>query len=296
MLGSTETCLDTDTKLKRIAWLSASDPRKRFDSLMHLFNVESLAACFHELDGTKAVGIDGITKAQYGEHLEENLHDLVERMKRMAYRPLPVRQVLIPKDGQPGAAMRPLGISVLEDKLVQKMMQKVLESVYEPLFLDCSYGFRPGRGCHDAIKALYQHLYHHEVEVVIDVDLANFFGAIDHGLLIELLQEKIGDERLIRYLNRMFKAGVLAEGELVINDEGLPQGSIHMPPTMLRKRVVPRRERALIDAKYHVDAILTNLNAFDQRADQLPTSSPVKLFQARGDFRAELFKPTNDQP
>ena len=79
MLGSTETCLDTDTKLKRIAWLSASDPRKRFDSLMHLFNVESLAACFHELDGTKAVGIDGITKAQYGEHLEENLHDLVER-------------------------------------------------------------------------------------------------------------------------------------------------------------------------------------------------------------------------
>lgn len=149
----------------------------------------------------------------------------------MAYRPLPVRQVLIPKDGQPGA-MRPLGISVLEDKLVQKMMQKVLESVYEPLFLDCSYGFRPGRGCHDAIKALYQPLYHHEVEVVIDVDLANFFGAIDHGLLIELLQEKIGDERLIRYLNRMFKAGVLAEGELVINDEGLPQGSICTPPTI----------------------------------------------------------------
>jgi RNA-directed DNA polymerase len=172
-MGPPETYTMTDTKLKRIAWLSASDPRKRFDNLMHHFNVESLVACFHELDGTKAVGTDGITKAQYGEHLEENLHDLVERMKRMAYRPQPVRQVLIPKDGPPGA-MRPLGISVLEDKLVQKMMQKVLESVYEPLFLDCSYGFRPGRGCHDAIKALYQHLYHHEVEVVIDVDLANF--------------------------------------------------------------------------------------------------------------------------
>jgi retron-type reverse transcriptase len=104
---------------------------------MHHFNVESLAACFHELDGNKAVGIDGITKAPYGEHLDENLQDLVERLKRMAYRPLPVRQALIPQEGKPGAT-RALGISVLEDKIVQKMMQKVLESIYEPLFLDCS--------------------------------------------------------------------------------------------------------------------------------------------------------------
>ena len=137
MLSPTETYLDTDTKLKRIAWLSTCDRHKRFDSLMHHFNVESLAACFHELDGNKAVGIDGITKAPYGEHLDENLQDLVERLKRMAYRPLPVRQALIPQEGKPGAT-RALGISVLEDKIVQKMMQKVLESIYEPLFLDCS--------------------------------------------------------------------------------------------------------------------------------------------------------------
>src|SRR5512134_3263795 len=97
-MGPTEACSMTDTKLKRIAWLSASDPHRQFDSLMHHFNVESLAACFHELDGAKAVGIDGVTKAQYGEHLEENLQELVERMKRMAYRPLPVRQALIPKE------------------------------------------------------------------------------------------------------------------------------------------------------------------------------------------------------
>jgi group II intron reverse transcriptase/maturase len=218
----------TDTKLKRIAWLSARDPHRAFDSLMHHFNVESLAACFHELDGNKAVGIDGVTKAQYGEHLEENLQDLVDRMKRMAYRPLPVRQALIPKEGEPGTT-RPLGISVLEDKIVQKMMQQVLESIYEPLFLDCSYGFRPGQGCHDAIKALYQHLFHHDVQMVIDVDLANFFGTLDHQLLVEMLQERIGDKRLIRYLTRMFKAGVLSDGELVVNDEGLPQGSICSP-------------------------------------------------------------------
>jgi group II intron reverse transcriptase/maturase len=227
-MGSTETYSMTETKLKRIAWLSASDPDKRFDQLMHHFNKESLAACFNELDGSKAVGIDGVTKAHYGENLEENLNDLVGRMKRMAYRPLPIRQALIPKEGQPGA-LRPLGISVLEDKIVQKMMQKVLESLYEPLFLECSYGFRPGRGCHDAIQALHQHLYHHDTQVIIDVDLANFFGTIDQSLLIELLREKIADERLIRYLIRMFKAGMLSEGERVVSDEGVVQGSICSP-------------------------------------------------------------------
>jgi RNA-directed DNA polymerase len=195
---------------------------------MHHFNEASLAACFHELDGTKAVGIDGIDKAQYGASLEANLKDLVARMKRMAYRPAPVRQVLIPKEGRPGAT-RSLGISTLEDKIVQKMMQKVLESIYEPLFLDCSDGFRPGRGCHDAIRALHQHLFRYEVETVIDLDLANFFGTLDHQLLIELLRQKIGDERLIRYLVRMFKAGVLAEDDLTVSEEGVPQGSSCSP-------------------------------------------------------------------
>lgn len=228
MLGSTETYLDTDTKLTRIAWLSANDPHKRFDNVMHLFNDASLAACFHELDGRKAVGIDGVTKAEYGQQLDANLQELVARMKRMAYRPQPVRQVLIPKDG-PAGATRPLGISNLEDKIVQKMMQKVLDSIYEPLFLDCSYGFRPGRSCHDAIKALYQHLSQYDVQTVIDIDLANYFGSIPQQRLVEMLREKIGDERLIRYLIRFFKAGVLADGELTLSEEGLPQGSICSP-------------------------------------------------------------------
>jgi len=183
---------------------------------------------FDELDGRKAVGIDGVTKAQYGESLDENLSDLVARMKRLAYRPQPIRQVLIPKAGPPGAT-RELGISILEDKIVQKMMQKVLESIDEPLFLDSSYGFRPARGGHDAIKALYEDLYRHEVQIIIDVDLANFFGAIDPQRLVELLREKIGDERLIRYLIRMFKAGMLSDGELMVSEEGLVQGSICSP-------------------------------------------------------------------
>ena len=227
-MGSPETYSMTATKLARIAWLSANDPEKRFDSLMHHFTVEALAACFDELDGNKAVGIDGVTKAEYGEHLDDNLNDLVARMKRMGYRPQPIRQALIPKEGQPGE-MRSLGISVLEDKIVQKMMQKVLESIYEPIFLECSYGFRPRRGCHEAVQSLHQHLYRYDVESIIDVDLANFFGTIDRQQLVELLGKKIGDERLIRYLIRMFKAGLLTEGELIVTEEGVVQGSICSP-------------------------------------------------------------------
>ena len=218
-MGTTETYTTTDTQLKRIAWLSARDPLKQFNCLMHHFNEESLAACFHALDGRKAVGMDGISKVQYGEHLDENLRDLVGCMKRMDYRPGPVRQVLIPKEDNPNAK-RLLGISNFEDKLVQGVVHRVLESIYEPLFLDCSYGFRPGRSCHDAIKALHQHLYRYEVETVIDIDLAKFFDTIDKGLLLKILREKVKDPRFLRYLGRMFKAGVLSEGELTVSEEG----------------------------------------------------------------------------
>jgi RNA-directed DNA polymerase len=219
-----ESQIQTETKLKRIAWLSERDPHKVFNNLMHLFNEESLKECFNELDERKAVGIDGIDKATYRENLEENLRELVARMKRMAYQPGPVRQVSIPKEGKPGAT-RPLGISNLEDKIVQKMMQKVLESIYDPIFLNCSYGFRGGIGCHNAIKDLHNHLFRYDIQTVIDVDLANFFGTIDHRLLEDIMRQKIKDEKFIRYMIRMFKSGVITDGELTISEEGVAQGS-----------------------------------------------------------------------
>lgn len=227
-MGPIESQTITETKLKRIAWLSARDKSKKFDCLMHHFNAESLKECFERLEGRKAVGTDGVTKGRYGERLNDNLNDLTERMKRMAYRPQAVREVRIPKEGKPGAT-RPLGISNFEDKVVQLMMHRVLESIYEPLFLDCSFGFRPGRSCHDAIRALHQHLFRHEVSAVIDVDLENFFGSIDHVELEKILSEKIKDKRFMRYIKRMFKAGVLSAGEFTVSDEGVPQGSICSP-------------------------------------------------------------------
>jgi group II intron reverse transcriptase/maturase len=223
-----ESQVNTDTALAEIAWLSANNPHQVYHSLMHQINVESLSRCFDRLDGRKAVGVDQINKTMYGENLTANLEDLITRMKRMAYRPGPVREVRIPKEGKKGAT-RPLGISNFEDKLVQKRMQDILESIYEPLFFDFSYGFRPKRSCHDAVKDLREHLFKEEVEVVIDVDLANFFGKIDHQIVKDMLGMKIKDSKFMRYITRMFKSGVLSDGELTMSDEGVVQGSCCSP-------------------------------------------------------------------
>jgi group II intron reverse transcriptase/maturase len=225
---STEHQYSTETRLKRISWLSAADPAKKFGILMHHFNEESLKVCFRELDGKKALGVDGVDKDSYAKDLDTNIPDLLDRMRRMACRPGPVRQVMIPKEGKPGAT-RPLGISNVEERSCKRVTRKVLESIYEPLFLPCSYGFRPGLGCHDAIKALHRHLFHGKVETVIDIDLADFFGSIDHRMLLAILQENIADERFMRYIVRMFKAGVLAASEMTVSEEGVPQGSICSP-------------------------------------------------------------------
>lgn len=136
-MRTSESQTHTDTALTKIAWLSANNPDQVYHSLMHHFNVGSLRRCFDKLNGRKAVGVDQISKTIYGEQLSTNLEDLTTRMKCMAYRPGPVREVVIPKEGKKGAT-RPLGISNFEDKLIQKRMQEVLESIYEPVFLDCS--------------------------------------------------------------------------------------------------------------------------------------------------------------
>ena len=185
----TEIQNSTDTKLKRIAWLSSKDPNKVFGSLIHHLNKESLRVCFNELQANKARGIDGVSKVQYGENLDTNLEELVQKMKAMSYRMGPVRQVQIPKDN--GKGVRSLGISNFEDKIIQKMTHKILESIYEPLFLKCSYGFRPGRGCHDAIKALHEHLYKNDGLNYRNGANANYEGRFSE--IITLCSFKIND-------------------------------------------------------------------------------------------------------
>lgn len=227
-MGTTESQSTTATKLARIAWLSAAEPTKTFSNLMHHVNVDSLRECYDLLDGRKAVGLDGVTKEQYGENLEANLEDLISRMKRMSYLPAAARRVEIPKAGQPGK-FRALGLSNFEDKLVQKQYQRILESIYDPIFRRSSFGFRRGLGCHDAVRALKTYLFKEKVDTVIDVDLAKYFDSIDHTTVENLLRLKLKDERFIRYIIRMFKAGVLNKGELQLSDEGVPQGSCVSP-------------------------------------------------------------------
>ena len=227
-MSTTETQMSVDTKLQRVAWLSKQEPKKEFNCLMHYFNEEALGTCFQSMEARKAVGLDGMDKESYGKNLNTNLKSLVDRLKTMSYRPGNIRQVLIPKEDKKNA-YRPLGISNFEDKLVQKRMQQVLESIYELIFLECSFGFRPGIGCHDGIKELLNHLHKRPVTTIIDVDLENFFGSINHKELEQILRIKIKDNVLMRYIIRMFKAGVLAKGELVISEEGVSQGSICSP-------------------------------------------------------------------
>ncbi|XP_035232845.1 group II intron-encoded protein LtrA-like [Stegodyphus dumicola] len=189
----------TDTKMLRIAWVSQHDATKEFKCLMHYFNEKSLKSCYYQVNGNKAVGVDKVDKQGYGQNLDSNLRKLITNMKQMRYRPGYIRQISIPKEDRIGK-FRNLGISNFEDKLVQKMMQQVLESIYEPILLDCSFGFRPPRSCHLAIKELRNHLYSRPVQAVIDVDLENFFGNINQETLLKVLQIKIKDSRLIRYI------------------------------------------------------------------------------------------------
>ncbi|MBC8554806.1 MAG: group II intron reverse transcriptase/maturase [Candidatus Brocadiales bacterium] len=217
-----------ETKMNRIMLLSSKDPEKEFKWLMPHYNKENLISCFNALDGKKAVGIDNKTKKEYGENLETNIDNLISRMKTMSYRPLPVKEILIPKEGKKNEK-RPLGIGCIEDKIVQSMTAKILNAIYDPIFLAKSFGFRPRISCHDAIKSVDKHLMQNNCEIVIDIDLKNFFGKIDHKMLTELLRIKIKDEKFVRYVVRMLKAGILSEGNFIVSEEGSPQGNIASP-------------------------------------------------------------------
>lgn len=215
-----------ETYLDRIASVVKFRAGERLNNLVRFFSVENLAKAYAEIEGSKAVGSDGITKEKYGERLEENLRDLHGRMRRMAYRPAAARLVLIPK---PDGRMRPIAISNFEDKLVQKVAADILTAIYDRDFRRFSFGFRPGRSCHGAIGYLYNKLRRHNLPWVVEVDLKDFFNTIDHKKLLEILSLRISDKTLLRYIARMLKAGILVEGTCQEAERGTPQGSSVSP-------------------------------------------------------------------
>ncbi len=214
------------TGVERIAHRARQEPQTRYTSLMHHFTIDNLRACFESLDGKKAVGVDGVTKAMYGQDLEANLQDLHRRLYHMSYRPKPVRRVEIPKED---GSTRPVGISCVEDKIVQEMARRMLDAIYEPVFIDTSYGFRPGRSCHDALRQLNHEVMRQPVHWLLDMDLATFFDTMPHGEILAVLSERITDQKFLRLIARMLKAGVQTPGGVVCDELGSPQGSIVSP-------------------------------------------------------------------
>jgi group II intron reverse transcriptase/maturase len=215
------------TVLTRIAERARREPTATFDNVWHVMGEEFLADCFHSLRRDAAAGVDSVTYAAYAAELPTRLSELVARLKIFAYRPQPVKRVYIPKSG---GGQRPLGIPALEDKIVQEGMRRILTAVFEGDFLDCSYGFRPQRGGHLALRELEAVLARQPVNYVIDADIHAFFDSVPHDALLTCVQQRLTDRRFLRYLVRFLKAGVMAEGiRLPETAAGVPQGGLISP-------------------------------------------------------------------
>ena len=203
------------------------DKKQKFTSLWHhVYKVEHLQEIFYEVKRSAAVGVDEKTWLAYKMNLKENLQDLSERLRRGAYRPQPVKRVYIPK---PDGKQRPIGILALEDKLVQRITSQVLEPIYELDFKGFSYGFRPKRSALDALDALIVGIERKKVNWVLDADIQSFFDTIDHECLIEFVEHRIADKRIIRHIKKWLRAGVMEERKWKASEEGTPQGGSISP-------------------------------------------------------------------
>jgi RNA-directed DNA polymerase len=221
------TSLDMSTGLRKVAERAKREPAARFHSLAHLIDEELLAGMYQRLRGKAAVGVDGITKEQYGQDLQSNLRDLHERLRTKRYRHQPIRRVHIPKErtGQ----TRPIGISTTEDKVVQSALRAVLEAVYEQDFLDCSYGFRPGRSAHGAVRALTRAVDAGEANWILEFDVVSFFDSLCRTQLLEMLQKRVADGSILRLVGKCLHVGVLDGEEFTTPSEGTVQGSTLSP-------------------------------------------------------------------
>jgi group II intron reverse transcriptase/maturase len=223
----TQRRVDAPSALERVRQVARREKTVRLTALLHhVYDVARLRAAFLALKRDAAPGVDGETWQHYEQGLETNLRDLSQRLQRGAYRAKPVRRAYIPKaDGR----QRPLGVPVLEDKIVQRAAVDVLNAIYETDFLGFSYGFRPGRSQHHALDALYAGMLTKKVNWVLDVDIRAFFDTIDHGWLIRFLEHRLADRRVVRLIQKWLNAGVLEEGQRTRVEEGTPQGGSASP-------------------------------------------------------------------
>src|SRR5437868_737313 len=212
--------------LERIRKVATERKKERFTTLFHHIDTELLEEAFYELAQNAAPGVDRLTWKDYEADLERNIEDLHERVQRGAYRALPSRRRYIPK---PDGRQRPLAVAALEDKIVQRATVAVLEAIYETEFLGFSYGFRPGRGQHDALDALIVGITSTKVNYILDADIRSFFDEVSQQWLARFLKHRIGDPRIIRLIQKWLKAGVLEDGVVTVSEKGTGQGSVASP-------------------------------------------------------------------
>ncbi len=223
----TQSRAGAQSALARVREVAKKDKDQRFTALLHhVYDIDRLRQAYYAMKRDAAAGIDGETWRHYGLRLEENLRNLSERLKRGAYRASPVRRVYIPKaDGR----QRPLGVPTLEDKLVQRATVEVLNAIYEADFFGFSYGFRPGRGAHNALDALAVGIWSRKVRWVLDADIRSFFDEMKHEWIVKFLEHRIADERVVRLIQKWLRAGVLEDGKRTRSAVGAVQGGSVSP-------------------------------------------------------------------
>ena len=212
--------------LERIRKVAKERKKEKFTALFHHISIELLEEAYFELKEDAAPGVDRLTWMDYEADLERKLEDLHDRVQRGAYRALPSRRVYIPK---PDGRQRPLAVAALEDKIVQRAVVALLNAIYEQDFLGISYGFRPGRGTHDALDALCVGIHSRKVSWILDADIQSFFDTVNQEWLIRFVEHRIGDQRIIRLIRKWLKAGVLEDGIVTVSDRGTGQGAVNSP-------------------------------------------------------------------
>jgi group II intron reverse transcriptase/maturase len=214
------------TGIARVAAIARANPTLKFNNLMHHLTPELIRECISNVPNSSAEGVDGMTKEQVETNLSQLIPAALKDMHKGTYLAPPVQRVFIPK---PDGKLRPIGIPTIFDRGCQAGMSKVLEGIYEQDFLSCSFGFRPGRGCHNALATMQDHLFKGKLNYVLEVDIRDFFGSLDHGWLRKFLRHRISDERVLKLIDSWLTAGVLDEGHYVTTEVGCPQGGSISP-------------------------------------------------------------------
>src|SRR5271163_13135 len=212
--------------LERIRQAARQRKKEKFTALFHHLTIDFLEDAFDELREDAAAGVDGLTWKEYDANLERNLEELHTRLHRGAYRARPSRRVYIPK---PDGRQRPLAVAALEDKIVQRATVAVLNAIHEEDFLGFSYGFRPGRGTHDALDALVVGIESTKVNWILDADIRSFFDTVSHDWLVRFVEHRIGDPRIIRLIQKWLKVGILEDGVATVSEMGTGQGAVISP-------------------------------------------------------------------